>query len=222
MAAIFAAASHALLASVVFAFETTRQPMGLLPLLAGCSASYLVMLLLMRNSIMTEKLARRGTSVRTDYALDALSQVLVRSVMSTDPITLDADLPLDYVRRWLDSGAGGTHHHGFPVTTGDEYVIGVVTRRDLLGGEDGEARVRDIVKRNAAVIYVDSTLREAADHMIREKVGRLAVVTRENPTQLVGIVTRSDLLAGHAQRLHGLDHAERVIASGTAEDDRGS
>jgi H+/Cl- antiporter ClcA len=58
MAAIFAGASRALLASVVFAFETTRQPMGLLPLLAGCSAAYLASLLLMRNTIMTEKLAR--------------------------------------------------------------------------------------------------------------------------------------------------------------------
>ena len=61
MAAMFAGASRALLASVVFAFETTRQPMGLLPLLGGCSAAYLVSLLLMRNSIMTEKIARRGT-----------------------------------------------------------------------------------------------------------------------------------------------------------------
>ena len=42
MAAMFAGASRALLASVVFAFETTRQPMGLLPLLGGCTAAYLV------------------------------------------------------------------------------------------------------------------------------------------------------------------------------------
>src|SRR5262249_41120410 len=55
MAAMFAGASRALLASVVFAFETTRQPMGLLPLLGGCSASFLISCLLMRNTIMTEK-----------------------------------------------------------------------------------------------------------------------------------------------------------------------
>jgi chloride channel protein, CIC family len=55
MAAIFAGASRALLASAVFAFETTLQPLGLLPLLGGCSASFLVSCLLMRNSIMTER-----------------------------------------------------------------------------------------------------------------------------------------------------------------------
>jgi H+/Cl- antiporter ClcA len=60
MAALFAGASRAPLASVVFAFETTRQPLGLLPLLGGCAAAYLVSCLGMRHSIMTEKLARRG------------------------------------------------------------------------------------------------------------------------------------------------------------------
>ncbi|HEX2166381.1 MAG TPA: chloride channel protein, partial [Longimicrobiales bacterium] len=112
MAAIFAGASHALLASVVFAFETTRQPLGLLPLLAGCSAAYLVMLLLMRNSIMTEKLARRGTSIRTEYSVDFLSQVLVGDAMSRDPITVDVDRSLKDVRAWLRAGAGGATHQG--------------------------------------------------------------------------------------------------------------
>lgn len=211
MAAIFAGASHALLASIVFAFETTRQPLSLLPLLAGCSAAYLVMLLLMRNSIMTEKLARRGTSAPTDYALDPLTQVTVREAMSDDLITLDADLTLGHVRTWLGSGAGGTHHQGFPVTTEDEYLVGVVTRRDLLGAEPDHARVRDVVRREPVVIFLDNTLREAADHMVREGVGRLAVVSREHPAQVVGVITRSDLLSGHRRRLRGLDHAERLF-----------
>ncbi|HEU5209515.1 MAG TPA: chloride channel protein [Longimicrobiales bacterium] len=211
MAAIFAGASHALLASIVFAFETTRQPLGLLPLLAGCSAAYLVMLLLMRNSIMTEKLARRGTSAPTDYSLDPLTQVSVREAMSDDLITLDADLTLGYVRQWLASGAGGTHHQGFPVTTGDEYLVGVVTRRDLLGPEPDATLVRDVVKRQPVVIFLDSTLREAADHMVREGVGRLAVVSREQPAQVLGVITRSDLLSGHTRRLRGLEHAERIL-----------
>lgn len=67
MAATFAGASRALLASIVFAFETTRQPHGLLPLLGACSLAYLVSALLMRNTIMTEKLARRGHYVPAEY-----------------------------------------------------------------------------------------------------------------------------------------------------------
>ncbi len=64
MAALFAGASRAMLASVVFAFETTLQPLGLLPLLGGCAASYLISMLLMRNSLMTEKISRRGIRAR--------------------------------------------------------------------------------------------------------------------------------------------------------------
>jgi CIC family chloride channel protein len=70
MAAMFAGASRAFLASVVFAFETTLQPLGLLPLLAGCAAAYLVSSLLMRNTIMTEKIERRGVKVPTDYSAE--------------------------------------------------------------------------------------------------------------------------------------------------------
>jgi H+/Cl- antiporter ClcA len=66
MAAIFAGASRALLASVVFAFETTRQPMGLLPLLGGCTGAFLISCLLMRTTIMTEKLVRRGVHVPSE------------------------------------------------------------------------------------------------------------------------------------------------------------
>ena len=74
MAAIFAGASRALLASVVFAFETTLQPLGLLPLLGGCTAAYLVSCLLMQHTIMTEKIARRGVRVPAEYSADFLDQ----------------------------------------------------------------------------------------------------------------------------------------------------
>ena len=67
MAAIFSGASRALLTSIVFAFETTRQPIGLLPLLGGCTSAFLISSLMMRYTIMTEKLARRGTYVPTEY-----------------------------------------------------------------------------------------------------------------------------------------------------------
>lgn len=215
MAAIFAGASHALLASVVFAFETTRQPLGLLPLLAGCSAAYLVMLMLMRNSIMTERLARRGTSVRTEYALDFLGQVLVRDVASTEIIDLRADQRLADVRSWLDSGGVPAGHQGFPVLDERGLLVGVVTRRDLVGEDRGQLTLREVLRRRPAVIFDDNTVREAADHMIREGVGRLVVVRREEPARIAGIVTRSDLLKAHARRLQAMDHVERGFAQGS-------
>jgi len=67
MASCFAGSSRALFASIIFALETTWQYNGLLPLLAGCTASYLISALLMKNTIMTEKLIRRGHHVPTEY-----------------------------------------------------------------------------------------------------------------------------------------------------------
>lgn len=68
MAGTFAGASRALLTSIVFAFETTHQSNALIPLLGSCSVSYLVSAFLMRNTIMTEKLARRGHFVPIEYS----------------------------------------------------------------------------------------------------------------------------------------------------------
>ena len=208
MAATFAGASHALLASVVFAFETTRQPLGLLPLLAGCSAAYLAVLLLGRTSIMTERLARRGTHVSTDYALDYLSQVPVRSVMSAPVVTLSASETLEDVRAWLDAGADGATHQGFPVIDAAGGLVGVVTRRDLGGSPSAGSTLVSVLKRPPVVIFPDSTLRDAADQMVRAQVGRLPVVERRGHRTLVGIVSRSDLLAAHGRRLRQVDERD--------------
>ncbi|AHG87829.1 Cl- channel voltage-gated family protein [Gemmatirosa kalamazoonensis] len=204
MAAIFAGASHALLASIVFAFETTRQPLGLLPLLGGCSAAYLAALLLNRRSIMTEKLARRGAEVRTEYAADWLSQILVRDVIAgrADIVTLPASRTLAEVRAWLLTSTRDASHQGYPVVDDLGLLVGVLTRRDLLAPEADERQtIGALVKRPPAIVFTDSTLRDAADQMVIEAVGRLPVVERHAPRRVVGIVSRSDLLAAHAPRL---------------------
>jgi CBS domain-containing protein len=203
MAALFAGASRALLASVVFAFETTRQPMGLLPLLGGCTTAYLVSAMLMRHSIMTEKIARRGSRVVTDYVADFLDQVLVSDVAAAPVVVVRADDSLERVRAWIATHAEGSSHQGFPVVDDDDRLVGVVTRRDLLDGAPAASTVRSAIRRPAAVVFDDSSLRDAADHMARENVGRLPVVARDEPDRVIGILTRSDIIASHGRRLDG-------------------
>jgi CBS domain-containing protein len=211
MAAMFAGASRALLASVVFAFETTRQPLGLLPLLGGCAAAYLVSCFLMRHSIMTEKIARRGARIPSEYSVDFFAQVLVRDC-ATRPVTaLAADDTIAAVRTWIESGADGASHQGFPVVDAAGELLGVVTRRDLLAAAlPAAARVRDAIKRAPVVAYEDNSLREAADHMVAEEIGRLPVVSRAAPRRAVAMLTRSDLLAAHQRRLEA-QRPQRVL-----------
>jgi H+/Cl- antiporter ClcA/CBS domain-containing protein len=213
MAAMFAGASRALLTSIVFAFETTRQPIGLLPLLGGCTAAYLVSLFKMRHTIMTERLARRGAPVQTEYAVDYLHQILVRDCASDEVVTLDGANTVQATRDWIESRAEGSGHQGFPVVDGDGCLVGVVTRRNITDpAVDGAITVRSLVMRPPVIIYPDNTAREAADHMVHEQVGRLPVVTREDPRRVVGILSRSDLLGAHERRLTMQSRAERSLA----------
>jgi chloride channel protein, CIC family len=201
MAAMFAGASHALMASVVFAFEATRQPFGLLPLLAGCSSAYLVSVLLMRTSIMTEKLARRGAAVHMEYAVDLFSRIFVREVMTQDVVTLSADEEVGTVRARLYLHRPEMSHQGFPVLDGTNTLLGVLTRWEILDpAVSPESLLRELVKQQPVVTHQDNTLREAADHMVRKGVGRLPVVEHSSG-RLIGIISNSDLLAAHAVRL---------------------
>jgi len=81
MAAMFAGASRALLTSIVFALETTGQPNGLLPLLCACIAAYFVSFFLMKGTIMTEKIRRRGINTPDAYESDLLTHTTVKEVM---------------------------------------------------------------------------------------------------------------------------------------------
>jgi H+/Cl- antiporter ClcA len=212
MAAMFAGASRALLASVVFAFETTRQPIGLLPLLGGCSIAYFVSCLLMKHSIMTEKIARRGVRVLSEFTVDFLEQVGTKEAASPYVVTIEGERTVEDVRTWLASRARGTSHQGYPVVDGHGLLVGVVTRRDLVDGEVGAGRrVRDLVHRSPVVVYEQSSLREAADLMLHHDVGRLPVVSRAEPRKVVGFLTRSDLIRAHRERHRLASAPERTL-----------
>jgi CBS domain-containing protein len=208
MAAMFAGASRALLTSVVFAFETTRQPLGLLPLLGGCSVAWLVSAAMMKHSIMTERIARRGRVVPAEYAADWLAQWRAGEFSSRPVVTVGAAETVGDALRRLASVA----HQGFPVVEG-KRVVGVVMRRSLLAAPSGK-RVSELIERPAVVVHASDTLRHAADVMAHTGVGRLPVLSDgPNPT-LVGMLTRSDLVGAHRPRLRAERVAARALARG--------
>lgn len=212
MVGIFAGASRALLTSVVFAVETTMAPITILPALAGCAMAYLVSCLLMRHSIMTEKMARQGVHVPEEFEADFLDTVSVSQMMSRPVVSLLENRPSGEVRQWVQSGAQGSSHQGFPVVDANGYLLGVVTRRDLLRSDvSGDVPVKDLLRRRPSVVYDDCTLREAADHMVNHDVGRLPVVSRNEPSRLVGMITRSDVLRAHRMRLREEQPTRHIV-----------
>ncbi len=216
MAAIFAGASQALLASVVFAFETTMQPFALLPLLGGCTMAYLIARLMMDTSIMTEKIARRGLHVSGDYSVDMLAGIAVRDAASLEVVSLRAEQTVGEVRRWLGSHQPGSSHTGFPVLSRQQAIVGVVTRKDIASDElDASMLLAEVMNRPPVVILETASVREAMDRMVTEGVGRLPLVKADHPGHVTGIVTRSDLLGIYGEHLHASRQVRRTIRLGS-------
>jgi Chloride channel protein EriC len=226
MASLFSGAARALLTSVLFAFEATLQPAGIVPLLGGCTAAFLVSSLLMPNTIMTEKIVRRGVRVPSDYEADYLARTSVAEAMTGAAalVTLAAEMPVAEAQRFLRSDAPQGGHQGYPVVVQEEgedsAVVGVVTRRDLFAAEGGDIAgltVRDRIRRPLLTIAPEQSLREAADRMLAEDVGRLVVMGsaegegRSAAHRMVGILTRGDLLRAHRPRLHEAHSRERHL-----------
>ncbi|EEF25007.1 voltage-gated clc-type chloride channel, putative [Ricinus communis] len=212
-AAIFAGASRAFLAAVVFAFETTQQVHGLLPLLGACAAAYLVSGLMMRNTIMTEKIIRRGVRVPSDYSADYLDRIAVGDICTREVVTLQAAQNVAQVREWIASGIAEAQHQGFPVVGSDGNVIGIVTRKDLTSAAiSPDAIIATLIRRAPLAVQENHSAREAADHMVEADVGRLIVVSNDHSRRIVGIVTRGDLLAAHSRRLRESNNPRRHLS----------
>ncbi|MBS1702106.1 MAG: chloride channel protein [Armatimonadetes bacterium] len=212
MAAMFTGASRAMLTSVIFAFEATLQPVGIFPLLGSCTIAYLVSLTMMRNTIMTEKIVRRGVVVPSDYEADYLSRQLVAScgVKAVTCIN-DTDL-IGKVRTETSFSHGSKGHHGYPVINSEGRLAGVITRKEIFDPlVPNEATAGSLIKQLPIRAFDDNTLREAADLMVRCNVGRLPVVSQQHPDIVIGIITRSDLLQAHTSRIAEEEEAGRHI-----------
>ncbi len=202
MAAIFAGASRALFMSVMFALETTWQMPGLLPLLVGCGTAYLVSCLAMRQTIMTEKIARRGVHVPAAYQADVFAQARVIDYASRAPISLAEGDILGNVRAWLDTEAPGSHHQGYPVVDAEGRVLGVLTRKDLHRHDaDATKPVGALLRRSAVCVGAGDRMDEARRRMAALDIGRLPVLAEDGSGRLVGMITRSDLLGAYRDRL---------------------
>lgn len=205
MAALFAAASRATFAFIVFAFETTHSYDAVLPLMLTAVIAAGLARLFMTNSIMTEKLARRGLMVHSEYEVDPFRQMLVEDVMDPDPLTVPADLKLsDLARRIAEGDVRLRGRHGLPIVDTDGKLAGIVTRADILVAieedRDGDNTVLDIGHGNVVVAWPDETVHDAVERMLRAGVGRLPVVARDDVRRIVGYLGRADILKARFER----------------------
>lgn len=206
MAAVFAAASRATFAFIIFAFEITRNYESVLPLMLVCVIANLLAVHLMKHSIMTEKLARRGLRVHQDYEVDVFHQVAVGEVMNPVPPTLPHDMPLaELARRIAAHDPAISVHLAWPILDADGRLAGIITRGDVVGclEQNPEENLTVLAAGNKRVVttYTDEMLHDAVTRMLSHDIGRLLVVDRQEPKKLLGYLGRGAILKSRLKRL---------------------
>src|SRR3954468_18998720 len=133
MAAMMGGTMRSPLTAIAFLLELTHD-VGLLPgLLVGCVAAHAVTVLLMKRSILTEKVARRGYHVVREYSVSPLARFQVEDVMEHDVPTILADTQAaEIVRRLLLHDPVFGRRHAWPLVDHAGAFVGILTRGDLL------------------------------------------------------------------------------------------
>jgi len=207
MGAVFGSASRATFSFIIFAFEITRDYNAILPLmLVSVIADGVAMALMPRASIMTEKLARRGLHIHQDYEADVLQQMMVSETMDKEVPTLSADMRVSELSdRIARHDPTVSRHQGMVVVDAEGKLAGIITRGDVLRALDkdpsGSISVLDAAVNNVIVTYPDELLHEASAKMLRHDIGRLPVVDRRDPRQVVGYLGRPGIMAARLRRL---------------------
>ncbi len=206
MGAVFGAASRAALTFIIFAFEITRDYNSVLPLMLVTVIADAIAVRYAKNSIMTEKLARRGMHIHTDYEPDVLQQVTVGETMSKDFDVVPANTrAAELAERITRHDPAVTKHQGVFLVDTSGKLVGIITRADIMRAfekdSSGNISVLDAGSSNLVVTYPDEVLYDAAARMLRANVGRLPVVKREDPTRVVGYLGRSGIMAARLRRL---------------------
>jgi len=201
--------------SIMFAFELTQDSSILLPLLIASVVSHTFTVLTLKRSILTEKVARRGYHLSSEYAVDPLEILFARHVMRTKVAVLPASSSLSEFQKAL------TDHRQsqrlLPVVDGDGVLVGVVTRGDIykLCDQSDESLLRrplrDAVRRETVEAYPAEPLRSVVHRMAEKRITRMPVVDADT-RKFLGLIALDDLLKARARHLEEEKRREQVLS----------
>ena len=212
MGAILGGTMRAPFTAILFALELTHDINVLLPLLVAAMLAHATTVLLLKRSILTEKVARRGFHITREYATDPLEILFVREVMRTKVVALAADATVEDLRHTVFREPAQRGQHLFPVVDAERRVSGVITRKQLRALTQSaapEASLGDIV-RDPVVANPDEPLRVVVFRMAETGLTRMPVIESDGG-KLVGMVSLEDLLLARVRNLTEERHRERVL-----------
>lgn len=214
MAAMFAGASRALLTSIVFALEGTMQPHGLLPLMGACTASYFISFFLMRGSIMTEKIERRGVATPSSFEPDVLQQVAVKEVLNEETNVLNIGNTIKEAREWVkENSESEGQATAFVVVDDGGILAGAIKRRVLFDKHlPDHTLLSGLVKETGPYVFEESRLSLAIDLMNRYGLDMLPVIAGGQDKTVIGVLSHKEILSAYSKRRHEGEVYQRAIS----------
>lgn len=202
MAATFAGATRAILTSIVFAFETTSQAHGLLPLIGACTSAYLISFFLMKGgTLYTQKVERLGIRTPTALEADILQQLIVKDVLEPEANVLSSGNSIGDARKWIKGNAGDIESAAFVIVNADRELIGLVRRKDIFAQTaEKSASIMTLAQTEIPCIYEDYELSIAIDMMDTHQTDVLPVIQRGKSKKLVGVLTHRAIFAAYHKR----------------------
>jgi len=214
MAAILAGTMRAPLTALVFATELSGRYAFVLPLLTAGIAAHAFTVLVLRRSILTEKVARRGYHLTREYAIDPLEILFVREVMRPEAVVLPADGSIARAAALLGTTARVQAQRLYPIVDGAGALVGVTTRAAVeAAAADPGAAARPLagIAEPPVVAHADEPLRAAVHRMAETGFTRLPVVDGASPPRLRGLVTLKEALTARSRHLEEEGRRERVL-----------
>ncbi len=212
MAATFGASTRATFTAIVFVFELTRDYQVVVPLMLATVLADLVFNALSEHSIMTEKLSHRGLRIGRHFGVDPFTTCPLSRIMSSPVVTLPATTTVAESRELFLKGG----HGAYPIVDEGGWMVGILTRGDLLGDSgddvDPHGRVLDHASPDVVSLTPDDYAIAAMNVMLDEGVEHVPVTAGG---KLVGICTRSDLLKVYEDQ-RGLDRRDGTSAASTS------
>jgi chloride channel protein, CIC family len=198
MAAMMGGTMRAPLTALLFALELTHDFGAMLPLAATCTTAYATTVLLLKRSILTEKIARRGYHISREYSVDPFELMRVQDIMASPADTLPAHMALSEVVQFFTAANAPRRHKSYPVLDSSGRLVGMVSRTDALrwmveGAHAVGTLGEQLAGRELVVGYEDELVGRLADRMAQTEIGRIPILRRSD-SAVVGLVARRDIL----------------------------
>jgi CIC family chloride channel protein len=198
MAAVVSGTTRGPLSAILILFEMTGEYKIILPLMIACIISTLASGWLMRESIYTLKLARRGINIRAGKEVNILKAIPVKDVMSSHVETVSEDFSLGVLAEKISK----SKNNSFPVLDKKGKLTGILSfidYRDVIFEDDLKDLIiaKDLATTDVVTIPDDDNLYTALQKISQKDFSTLPVVSPQNPSQLVGIISRRDILGAY-------------------------